>query len=592
MPARQILIAVLSSLLLISACGEDTPEPADMVFRNGTIYTMEAETPTASALAVRGNRIIALFDNSRDADPYIGSETRVLDLRGRFLMPGFIDAHTHFNQAGALINGANLLRISDEEGLRGEIRRVVRLLDDGEWITGGLWGAYESWRQGSAGSEAGGAAGRWHPVRQMIDDLTLRHPVFLNSFDRDPATRLYLANQTALEAAGLFANPVEGMELDNTGSPTGLILPGSPAIEVLTNAVKPKSEKRLLDENRAALKVLREAGVVEIHDITRDDQMERFVALEKAGELTARVWMRADLSRAAEFNERGIKMGDHPVTRERGRFLRWGAYKGYIDGIMGNHSALFFEPYDDQPDNRGHYRPHTSDDADYATPNMEKIYGYLTEAAKGGFVANVHAIGTKGTALMLDTYERLANDLGRDLSGYRVIHAQVIRPEDFPRFQALNVIAEVNPYHLSDDMRWMEERIGHNRSKGAYAFKSLLDNGAGLVFGSDWPGTNAAEYFTHPKYLLHAAVNRTTVEGTPEGGWFPEQKISMAEALRAYTINAANATFDGDVKGSLKTGKRADLVILDRNPLEIAPQDILRLKVDLTMVDGKVVFEK
>jgi predicted amidohydrolase YtcJ len=223
---------------------------------------------------------------------------------------------------------------------------------------------------------------------------------------------------------------------------------------------------------------------------------------------------------------------------------------------------------------------------------MQKMYDLIKAGYGAGFVANVHAIGDRGVALMLDTYERLMTDLGRPLEGFRVIHAQVIRPEDFLRFRKLAVIAEVNPYHVSDDMRWMEERIGHERSKGAYAFKSLIDNGATLVFGSDWPGTSAAEYHMHPKYLLHAAVNRTTLNGEPKGGWFPEQRISMEEALKAYTINAATAASDGATRGSIRSGKLADLTVCDRNLLKIDPQDILKMNVDLTMVDGRIVHER
>ena len=244
------------------------------------------------------------------------------------------------------------------------------------------------------------------------------------------------------------------------------------------------------------------------------------------------------------------------------------------------------------PDNYGHYRSHTSDSRDYSVGNMDKMYELIKTGYEAGFVSNVHAIGTKGVALMLDTYEKLMTDLGKDLEGFRVIHAQVIRNEDFPRFKKLNVIAEINPYHISDDMRWMEERIGHERCKGAYAFKSLLDNGAILSFGSDWPGTSAAEYLVHPKYLIHAAVNRTTLKGTPGGGWFPEQKISVHEALKAYTINNAYATFEDNIKGSIKPGKLADITVCDLNLITIDPEKILDMNVDMTIVDGKIVFER
>jgi len=422
----------------------------------------------------------------------------------------------------------------------------------------------------------------------MIDDLTLSNPCFLCRFDY----KEWLANTAALETAGLDRAPLEGMEMGKDGQPTGIIFAATPAYRKMRESQKLKSRARLLDENRAALKALREAGIVEVHDIERPDQTDRFVELEERGELTCRVWLRPDLSRGAELGRAGFTMGLHPKTRRKSSWLRYGALKGYIDGIMGTHGALFFEPYDDEPGNYGHWRPHTSDDPDNKVRNMEKMYGLIKTGLDYGFVPNVHAIGDRGVAEMLDLYERLSRELGRDLEGFRVIHAQVIRPGDFPRFKALNVIAEVNPYHVSDDMRWMEERIGRERCKGAYAFKTLLENGATLSFGSDWPGTSAALYHMHPKYLIFAAVTRQTLSGTPEGGWFPEERISVEEALRAYTINNAYAAFEGDVRGSLKAGKLADITVFDRNLLEILPREILRAEVVLTVVGGRVVFER
>ncbi len=503
------------------------------------------------------------------------------------MVPGFIDGHIHFDSAGALLTDINLLRVSDEQGLRDEVARVVDNIDDGEWIVGGMWGAYEQWALGAAQAGAGPES-RWLPFKAMIDEVSTENPCLLSSFDR----KLFLANTPALEAAGLLSDPLAGMQRHHDGSPTGLIRAASPALDRIRQLIKPKSEARSLAENRAALRELAASGIVEVHDIAKPDQTARLVKLQENGELTCRFWLRPDLSRGAELGEAGLTMGLHPVNKEPDGWLRYGALKGYIDGIMGTHGALFFEPYNDQPGNYGHYRRHTSDDPDFATGNMEKMYGLLTEARESGFVANVHAIGTKGSALMLDTYERLMKEVGRDLEGYRVIHAQVIRPEDFPRFKELNVIAEVNPYHISDDMRWMEERIGHERCKGAYAFRSLLDNGATLSFGSDWPGTSAAYYHVHPRYLIHAAVNRTTLAGEPEGGWFPEQKITMHEALEAYTINNAAAAFEGDSRGSIKAGKLADITVIDRNLMEIDPSEILDMEIEMTIVDGRVVYER
>jgi len=422
----------------------------------------------------------------------------------------------------------------------------------------------------------------------MIDDLTGSNPCFLCRFDR----REWLANSAALKAAGLEGRRVEGMEIGSDGRPTGIIIRPSPAFDILARSVQPKSHRRLLDENRAALKALREAGIVEIHDIETPDQTARFIELQEKGELTCRVWLRPDLSRAGELKAQSFAMGLHPKTRQPDLWLRYGALKGYIDGIMGTHGALFFEPYDDQPHNYGHWRHHTSDDPELKTGNMEKMYRLIKTGLEAGFVPNVHAIGDRGVAEMLDLYERLKNETGMELRGFRVIHAQVIRPQDFPRFRTLNVIAEVNPYHISDDMRWMEERIGHERCRGAYAFKSLLDNGAILSFGSDWPGTTAAYYHMHPKYLIYAAVARKTIKGTPEEGWFPEQKITVEQAIRAYTINNALACFEEGIRGSLEVGKLADITVFDRNLLAIPEAEILEAEVVYTIIDGKVVFEK
>jgi len=576
----------LATLVAVTACAKKT-EPATLVLLNGDFYTENAARPEAKALVITGDRITAVCETDKEARRYVGESTKVVDLGGKFATPGFIDAHVHFNQAGGMIIGPNLLAVSEEEGLRAEVKRVVNILNDGEWITEGLWGAYEQWALGAQGEASLTKKTPWRPNRMMIDALTPNHPCFLNRFD----SKEWLANTAALKAAGLEKGGLAGLEIGKDGRPTGLVFRPSPAFEKIRKSQAPKSSIRLLDESRAGLKALREAGITEIHDIESPDQTERFLELEANGELTCRVWLRPDLSRGAELKAAGFMMGSHPKSKEKSLWLRYGALKGYIDGIMGTHGALFYEPYNDQPNNYGHWRPHTSDDPENKVRNMEKMYGLIKTGLDAGFVPNVHAIGDRGVTEMLDLYERLKKE-GLDLKGYRVIHAQVIRPQDFPRFKALGVIAEVNPYHISDDMRWMEERIGAERNKGAYAFKSLLDNGAMLTFGSDWPGTSAAAYHMHPKYLIYAAVTRKTLKGQPEGGWYPEQKISVAEALKAYTINGAFSVFEDNIRGSLEPGKLADVTIFDRNLLTIAPDDILNAEVTHTIVGGKIVFEK
>lgn len=586
----QTFLAISFAFLLLlnsASCTKEQIAPADLVLMNGEIFTADVDNPSAKALAITGNKITAvLLDNARVKE-HIGDKTEIIDLGGKFVTPGIIDGHVHFNRAGSLIIDANLMMVSNENGLRDEIGRVANLLEKEEWITGGLWGAYEQWALGNAGKDTSEDRKAWRPNRAMIDDLTPDNPCLLCRFDY----KEWLANTAALKAAGMENEKMDGMEIGQDGKPTGVIFGTTPALKQLQQAVKPKSHKRMLDENRAALKALREAGVVEIHDIATPDQTKRFIELQENGELTCRVWLRPDLSRGGELKEQGLTMGLHPKSKQKDGWLRYGALKGYIDGIMGTHGALFYEPYNDQPDNYGHWRRHTSDDPEQKVGNMEKMYNLIKVGIEGGFVPNVHAIGTRGVAEMLDLYERLKNE-GKDLTGYRIIHAQVIRPQDFPRFKALNVIAEVNPYHISDDMRWMEERIGHERCKGAYAFKSLLDNGAILSFGSDWPGTSAALYHMHPKYLIYAAVSRKTLKGTPDKGWFPEQRISIEEALKAYTINNAYATFEEDIRGSLEEGKLADITVFDRNLLKIPQDEILQAEVTHTIIDGKIIFEK
>jgi len=584
-----LCLIIMSSIIILSFsnCAAQKPEPADLILLNGDIWTVDSNNRSAEALVISANRIIAVCQSDEEVEKYVGDKTEVIDLNGQFVTPGIIDGHVHFNRAGALINDANLMMVSDKEGLRKEIGRVVDILDDDEWITEGLWGAYEQWSLGDAGEAKSKRAMPWRPARDMIDDITGKNPCFICRYDYEE----WLANSAALKAAGLENSKLEGLVIGKDGKPTGIITRPSAAFTKMMKAVEPKSKKRLLDENRAALKALREAGIVEVHDIERPDQTERFIELQESGELTCRVWLRPDLSRGSELRDQGFTIGLHPKTKQKDTWLRYGALKGYIDGIMGTHGALFFEPYDDQPDNYGHWRRHTSDDPEFQEGNMEKMYELIKAGLDGGFVPNVHAIGTRGVAEMLDLYERLKNE-GADLKGFRVIHAQVIRPQDFPRFKNLGVIAEVNPYHISDDMRWMEERIGHERCEGAYAFKSLLENGTMLSFGSDWPGTSAALYHMHPKYLIYAAVTRQTLKGTPEEGWFPEQKISVEEAIRAYTINNAYAAFEDGIRGSLTEGKLADVTVFDRNLLEIPQKDILDAEVTFTIVDGKVVFRK
>jgi len=310
-PNPLFLIFMCSIIIMsFSSCSQQKPDPADLVLLNGDIWTVDSNNPSAAALAISGNTITAVCQSDKEAKKYVGDETKVIDLNGQLVTPGIIDGHVHFNRAGALINDANLMMVSNKDGLRKEIGRVVDILDDGEWITEGLWGAYEQWAVGDAGDEKSKKSEQWRPHRQMIDDLTEKNPCFICRFDY----KEWLANTAALKAAAHENSKLEGLIIGEDGKPTGIITRPSAAFTKMKKGVEPKSKKRLLDENRAALKALREAGVVEVHDIERPDQTERFIELQENGELTCRVWLRPDLSRGAELNNQGFILGLHPKT--------------------------------------------------------------------------------------------------------------------------------------------------------------------------------------------------------------------------------------------------------------------------------------
>ena len=550
--------------------------PADLVFLNGTVYTVDPDRPRARAVAVFRDRIVAVGTNS-EIRPRIGRSTRIVNLEGRFVVPGFVDDHTHFAQAGALLLGANLLRVHDEQGLRDQIAAVAERLPGESWIVGGDWGAYEAWEQGSSGeASASKPATQFVPNRQMIDDVSGSHPVLIRRFDRS----MYLANALALQKAGIDAetpNPADGtIERDANGEPTG-ILTGT-AVDLVEAIIEEKPWEQRLAESRRALAELRRYGVTSIHDITRRDQMRVYQELLRNGELSVRVWARPTLDMVEHLAAVGVETGFG------NDMLKIGGLKGFVDGIMGNSSALFYEPYDHDPGNSGQLR-----DMMYPEGNLLRL---IREADRAHLVPNVHAIGDKAISMLLDMYETVIEENPAWDRRFRIIHSQVVGPDDFSRYGKLGIVAEVQPYHAIDDMRWMEERIGRERSRGAYAFKSLQMGGARLCFGTDWPGTNAAYYPANPLLGIYAAVTRKTMTGEPPGGWFPAQILTVPEAIEAYTMGSAWAAYEDEDKGSITPGKLADFAVLSRDITSIPHAEIKDVEVVMTFLGGKIVFDQ
>ena len=566
-------------LLLISAVACEPDPGADIILTNATIWTVDDDNPEAEAVAIARNGIIAVGDNA-DILELATEETQVIDLDGAFVLPGFNDNHVHFASAARFLE-FNIMRTSTQDEFVERIENVVSRLDEGEWILGGFWGAYDDWEFGSPGA---GGGERFTPQMSLIEEITENHPIFIQRFDRSE----YAVNRRALTEAGLDPdNPeADGVEFeqDDDGNPTGIVK-GDRVAEFFGEFTPGDfSFERRVQQTINALAEIRKYGVTNVSDMSDDTQVEIYEMLRDEGELTSRIHYRYHLERWEELAERGIEIGSGD------EWIRFGSLKGHIDGIMGNSTARFFEPYDHMPDERGSWRRLMVDEAGEYDP--ERFYSYMQQADEAGLQLTIHAIGDEANHLLLNMLERLIEENGKKDRRFRLVHAQVMQDEDIERLSELDVIAEVQPIHASDDMRWMEERIGSERSEGAYAFNSILESGAMLSFGTDWPGTAAAEYHISPMYGLYAAITRKTMTGEPVGGWFPEERISMEEAIRAYTLNTAYANFEDDIKGSITPGKLADITVLDQNLFEVDPMELPNVEVLYTIVDGEIVYSK
>jgi len=558
-------ILFITSLLYLASCGN--AEQADYIITANTIWTGNEAQPMVEAVAIKGDRILAVGSYG-EVDRHRGAGTHIIDAGNGMVVPGFIDNHTHFNRAGELLMGINLLDVSDSDALRERVSETQDRLPDGMWMTGGMWGAYEQWAMGDTGSDREDREA-WKPHRNDIDDLTPETPVLLHRWDRE----MFLVNTFVLEKEGIDCS-WDGVECEE-GEPTGILYPA--AAERILDRVPERTLEQRLAEARLALERLAENGVTTIHDITGATQMRVFQELKRRGELTARINARPTLDKWEELAELGI---EHGFGDE---WIRIGGLKGFVDGIMGNSTARFYEPYLTTGE-VGSWRQMM-----YPPGNMKEL---IVNADAHGLWPHVHAIGDHAIDSLLTLFEHAIEVNGEKERRFRMIHTQVLRDGEVAnRLAEMNIIAEMQPYHAIDDMRWMEERIG-DRSRWAYAFKTLHDAGVMLSFGSDWPGTNASWYPSSAVQGIYAAVTRQTLDGEPGGGWFPEERIDVETALRAYTVNNAYAAGEEDFKGTLEPGKVADIVILSNSLFDVAPSEIKDVTVLYTFVDGVPVFER
>ena len=559
--ATLFAVAMLACHVAAAARGQ-SPVTADVVLHGGKIWNGTKSQPEAEAIAVWGERILAV-GSSADLKPLIGPKTRVIDLGQRRVVPGFHDSHVHLLSTGLRLSQVALKDAADEAEFGSRLMAFDKKLPPDRWLLGGNWDHDRTF---------GGAL----PTAAMLDKYVKDRPVFLQRYDGHMA----LVNTRALALAGIRAetpNPTGGVIYRKPGTkePTGLLRDN--AMSLVAGLIPPPSEGEILDAVQAALRECRKVGITSVQDMggtsqaTRSAYLTLLQKLAKNGKLTTRVRVYWPLAAWSALAQLGMLLGFGDL------WVSIGALKDFIDGSLGSSTAKMYEPYRNEPDSTGIY----------VTP-PGKLRERILAADRAGLGIAVHAIGDRGNAELLDIFADAIRQNGPRDRRFRIEHAQHLRPADYKRFADLGVIASMQPYHAIDDGRWAEGRIGARRCASSYAFRSLLDAGAVVAFGSDSPVAPLS-----PLLGIDAAVNRRTLDGKHPGGWFPEQRITVAEALACYTRGSAYAAFQEQQLGTLEPGKLADLVVLSRDILAPAERDrIAATDVVLTMVGGRVVFDK
>lgn len=549
------LISLMTSNFQIHA-DEKTLSPT-VIIVNAKVHTMDAGKPLAEAVAIYANRIVAV-GSSNEIKRMAGAGTRVIDARGQLMLPGFNDSHVHFLSGGFQLSSVDLRDANSPEEFAERIRRFAEKLPAGRWITGGDWD-HERWADTKL------------PTRDLIDRYTPKTPVFVSRLDGHMA----LANSLALKLAGVTRetpDPDGGLVIRDpkTGEPTGVLKDA--AMSFVWKVVPESSFEEKIAAARAATEHAAKLGVTSVQDMSAGNDVGIYQTLLDRGELKTRIYAVSPLPAWERLVRTGVRAHFGSAT------LRIGGLKGFSDGSLGSTTAFFYEPYDDAPGMRGLA-------GDEMFPDGAML-DRVRKADRAGLQIMIHAIGDRANDMILTIFEQVAKENGEHDRRFRIEHAQHLRPEDISRFSRNKVIASMQPYHAIDDGRWAEKRIGRDRAQTTYAFRSLLDAGATLAFGTDWTVAPL-----DPMLSIYAAVTRRTLDGKNPTGWIAEQKISVEEAVRAYTVGSAYAEFQDRVKGSITPGKLADLVMLSRDIYKIDSKEIEKVKVVLTIVDGRIVYE-
>ena len=554
-----IVMAVIVASAVVPGCKKAAEgNMVDLVLVNGKVWTGDAARPWAEAVAVRDTKIFAV-GKTADLRVLAGPGTKLIDCGGSLVLPGFIDSHTHFLAGGFALKSIQLREAKSREEFVALIAAKAKELGPGRWIVNGDWD-----HQQFTPVEL--------PRKDWIDAATPDNPVCINRFDG----HMILANSLALKLAGVTRDtPVppggEIVKDPATGEPTGILK------DEAMGFVYAKIPDATFDENleaaEASIRHAAENGVTSVNEMADATSLAVFQELDRRGRLTTRVNVYIPISEVGTLARLKVK------SPFGGPHVTLAGLKAFMDGSLGSATAYFFEPYSDDPTTSGILNGQM-----FPEGIMEER---ILEADKAGLQLAVHAIGDRANGLLLDMFEKAAAQNGLRDRRWRVEHAQHFRPADIARFGRLGLVASVQPYHAIDDGRWAETKIGPERVKTTYAFESLRRAGATLAFGSDWTVAPLV-----PILGIYAAVTRRTLDGKNPGGWVPEEKVSIEEAVRAYTTNGAWAQFAEASKGSIEPGKLADLVVLDRDIFAAPPEEIERAKVRLTVFDGRVVYGK
>lgn len=545
---------VLVFILLVAMVSAAQTSPVTLIVVNANIHTGGKVQPKVQAMAISGNKIVATGTNEQILS-MAGSGTRTLDAGGKTIVAGFNDAHVHFTETGAQLSSVDLRDAKTPAEFVARIKAFAAKLPKGRWILGGKWD-HENWTPAAL------------PTAAMIDAASPDNPVFIDRLDGHMA----LANSLAMKLAGIdkTTKDVEGGEIvrDASGNPTGVF---KDAAMIYVNKVIPApSWEERLEAAQAATDHAASLGITSVQDMSNGPDVGVYQELLRRGTLKTRVYGCSPLGDYKRWANTGARyaFGD--------AMLRVGCLKGYADGSLGSTTAWFFEPYLDAPKSVG-----------LASDEVPSMAENILNADKAGLQVRIHAIGDRANATVLDNYANAAKANGDRDRRFTIEHAQHVRVEDLKRFAGQKVVASMQPFHIIDDGRWAWKRIDEKRLKGTYAFRTILDSGGVLAFGSDSPVAPL-----NPLWGVYGAVTRRTLDDKNPNGWIPEQKISVEEAVRAFTWGSAYAEFQENWKGTLEPGKLADFVILSDDIFIIDPPKIRDVTVLKTIVDGKVVFEK